>query len=67
MPTELRREAGALRAQIDLEDTRTAQVTTHIDDEYARATEQDPKLLLTTSREPSSRLSQFAKVTPLRA
>lgn len=61
VPTELRREAGALRAQIDLEDTRTAQVTTHIDDEYARATEQDPKLLLTTSREPSSRLSQFAK------
>ena len=63
VPTELRKEAHALRQQIDLEDTRTAQVSTHIDDEYARATEADPKVLLTTSREPSSRLSQFAKVS----
>lgn len=65
VPTELRKEAHALRQQIDLEDTRTAQVSTHIDDEYARATEADPKVLLTTSREPSSRLSQFAKVSQL--
>jgi U3 small nucleolar ribonucleoprotein protein IMP4 len=33
----------------------------HIDDEYARAGERDPKILITTSRDPSSRLSQFAK------
>jgi hypothetical protein len=65
VPTELRKEAHALRQQIELEDTRTAQLSTHIDDEYARATEADPKVLLTTSREPSSRLSQFAKVGPL--
>lgn len=34
---------------------------THIDDEYARAGVQDPKILLTTSRDPSSRLTQFVK------
>ena len=36
-------------------------LSSHIDDEYARAAERDPKILLTTSREPSSRLSQFVK------
>ncbi|CAG8627881.1 14390_t:CDS:2 [Ambispora leptoticha] len=35
--------------------------TTHIDDEYARAGVHDPKVLITTSRDPSSRLQQFAK------
>ena len=33
----------------------------HIDDEYAHAGERDPKILITTSRDPSSRLTQFAK------
>lgn len=35
---------------------------THVDDEYAFAGEADPKVLVTTSRDPSSRLTQFAKV-----
>lgn len=35
---------------------------THIDDEYANASERDPKILLTTSRNPSAPLSQFTKV-----
>lgn len=35
---------------------------THIDDEYANATERDPKILLTTSRNPSAPLTQFVKV-----
>lgn len=34
----------------------------HVDDEYARAGERDPKVLVTTSRDPTSRLGQFAKV-----
>jgi hypothetical protein len=34
---------------------------THVDDEYAHAGERDPKILITTSRDPSSRLTQFAK------
>lgn len=35
---------------------------THEDDEYANASEKDPKILLTTSRDPSQPLTQFAKV-----
>lgn len=33
-----------------------------MDDEYATAGVKDPKILLTTARDPSSRLAQFAKV-----
>jgi hypothetical protein len=36
--------------------------TTHVDDEYSKAGMRDPKILITTSRDPSSRLMQFAKV-----
>lgn len=32
-----------------------------MDDEYALAGERDPRVLITTSRDPSSRLVQFAK------
>lgn len=34
----------------------------HVDDEYSRAGVHDPKILLTTSRDPSSKLQQFSKV-----
>jgi hypothetical protein len=37
-------------------------VTTHIDDEYQMAGVDDPKILITTSRNPSARLKMFAKV-----
>ncbi|KAG6485907.1 hypothetical protein ZIOFF_054474 [Zingiber officinale] len=62
IPTELGNEEVALRQEIDLEDEYTAIQKTHIDDEYATASEKDPKILLTTSREPSQRLGQFVKV-----
>ncbi|XP_031477968.1 uncharacterized protein LOC116249014 [Nymphaea colorata] len=61
IPTELRNEEAALRQEIDLEDEQTAVPRSHIDDEYANAAERDPKILLTTSRDPSSRLVQFVK------
>ncbi|XP_074582296.1 uncharacterized protein LOC141838656 [Curcuma longa] len=61
IPTELRNEEAALRQEIDLEDEYTAVQKTHIDDEYATASEKDPKILLTTSRDPSQRLVQFVK------
>lgn len=35
--------------------------TSSVDDEYSRAGISDPKILITTSRDPSSRLLQFAK------
>ena len=61
MPSELRRDAAALQKQVELEDDNTAVPRTHIDDEYANAALRDPKVLITTSRDPSSRLTQFAK------
>lgn len=61
IPTELRKEEADLRRKVELEDDNTAVPRTHIDDEYAHAGERDPKLLITTSRDPSSRLVQFAK------
>eukprot|EP00850_Spirogloea_muscicola_P000277 SM000001S04679 [mRNA] locus=s1:1641799:1646343:- [translate_table: standard] len=64
IPTELRGEEAALRAEIELEDEATAEPASHVDDEYAQAGRVDPKILLTTSRDPSSRLTQFAKARP---
>ena len=61
IPTELRKEEQVLRKKIDLEDDNTAVPRSHIDDEYAHAEERDPKILVTTSRDPSTRLVQFAK------
>ena len=61
IPTELRREEAELRHEVELEDDNTAVPRTHIDDEYSRASEADPKILITTSRDPSSRLTQFSK------
>ncbi|KNA15626.1 hypothetical protein SOVF_096230 [Spinacia oleracea] len=61
IPTELRNEEAALRQEIDLEDDYTAIPRSLIDDEYAKATEREPKILLTTSRDPSQPLTQFTK------
>lgn len=38
-------------------------VSSHMDDEYKWAGVEDPKLMVTTSRDPSSRLKMFAKVS----
>ncbi|KAL5729122.1 hypothetical protein ACHQM5_002115 [Ranunculus cassubicifolius] len=61
IPTELRNEEAELRKQIDLEDDQTAVPKSHMDDEYATASLVDPKILITTSRNPSAPLAQFAK------
>lgn len=37
-------------------------ITTHEDDEYVWAGVEDPKVVITTSHNPSSSLKQFAKV-----
>lgn len=60
LPTELRGEAEALKKEIDLEDDVTARPRSSIDDEYALAGIRDPKVCITTSRDPSSRLKTFA-------
>lgn len=61
LPTELTAEADAIRDELSLEDDAHLEQKTHMDDEYARAGEIDPKVLVTTARDPSSRLKQFAK------
>ncbi|KAF6168339.1 hypothetical protein GIB67_018179 [Kingdonia uniflora] len=61
IPTELRNEAEGLRKEIDLEDKETSELKSDIDDEYANASEKDPKILITTSHDPSAPLTQFVK------
>ncbi|KAJ0980854.1 hypothetical protein J5N97_009109 [Dioscorea zingiberensis] len=61
IPTELRNEEASLRQEIDLEDDQTAVPKSLMDDEYADAAVRDPKILLTTSRNPSAPLVQFVK------
>ena len=77
LPTELRNEArlmGGKNLVLDeaqtgaltpfLEFTNPAEPKNHIDDEYAKVGTYDPKIVITTSRDPSSRLLQFSKVCP---
>lgn len=47
--------------QVELEDDETAKQRSAIDDEYALSGVRDPKVCVTTSRDPSTRLKQFAK------
>lgn len=60
LPGDLRADAEALKATADLEDARTAQLRSHVDDEYASAAFRDPRVCVITSRDPSSRLRAFA-------
>nr|KAF6369148.1 hypothetical protein mMyoMyo1_010549 [Myotis myotis] len=61
IPTELRREALALHGSLEFDDAGGEGVTNHVDDEYRWAGVEDPKVMITTSRDPSSRLKMFAK------
>eukprot|EP00126_Sphaerothecum_destruens_P001932 Sdes_comp15368_c0_seq1m4244 len=61
IPTELLNEEAELRKQIAKDDEQTGKFQDHIDDEYSHAGIHDPKIMLTTSRDPSSRLLQFSK------
>jgi len=61
IPTELKPVASDLRHQIELEDEKTKDPRSSVDNEYAFAGIRDPRICLTTSRDPSNRLQQFAK------
>lgn len=65
LPTELRASYDKLKDAVDAEDTRTSEVRTHMDDEYGDAGLIEPRVCVTTSRDPSSRLKQFAKEVKL--
>eukprot|EP00127_Corallochytrium_limacisporum_P006783 Clim_evm53s235 gene=Clim_evmTU53s235 len=60
IPTELRAEEQRLREEIELEDEGHNEPRSIIDDEYAKSN-YDPNVVVTTSRDPSSKLKQFAK------
>ncbi|GAA5881105.1 hypothetical protein JCM3774_000873 [Rhodotorula dairenensis] len=51
---------GAGERELKMDAAQDAPMT-HIDDEYAQAGIEDPRVLITTSRDPSSKLQQFAK------
>lgn len=61
VPTELFPEKDALTARDAYADAEHDEPGDPADDEYARAGEIDPKIVVTTSRDPSVRLKQFAK------
>ncbi|KAI8973825.1 anticodon-binding protein [Mycotypha africana] len=60
IPTELRNADRSEREDFGYDQAQDAP-STYQDDEYARAGIYDPKILITTSRDPSSRLQQFSK------
>lgn len=62
IPTELRDDAHNLHDKLQFDDAEHQGISSHVDDEYAYAGSKEPKILLTTARNPSSRLGQFAKV-----
>lgn len=61
IPSSLRQIESKLREYDEYKDAAHDAPTSHIDDEYATANTAPPKIVITTSRAPSSRLSQFAK------
>ncbi|OLY78081.1 U3 small nucleolar ribonucleoprotein IMP4 [Smittium mucronatum] len=60
IPTEFKKDSENLRKTLAFDEAQE-KPKTHIDDEYSMAGVYDPKVVITTSRDPSSRLAQFAK------
>lgn len=60
LPAELRKNAASLGKDLAFDEAQQEPFT-HIDSEYSRAGIYDPKVVVTTSRDPSSKLLQFAK------
>ena len=64
LPGDLRKDADKIRAEAALDDA-VHVAGSSIDSEYANAGVNDPKVLVTTSHDPSSKLSQFLKEVKL--
>lgn len=60
LPTELRKESQRLAKDFAYDESQE-EPRNHLDDEYQKAGITDPKIVITTSRSPSARLTQFAK------
>lgn len=61
IPTDLREDALSIQKTLDWEGSGADGLTSSTDDEYKWAGVDDPKIMLTTARDPSSRLKMFAK------
>jgi U3 small nucleolar ribonucleoprotein protein IMP4 len=61
IPLELRKEAVDLYKDMEWDDEGGEAIPNAEDDEYRWAGVNDPKIMISTSRDPSSRLKQFAK------
>lgn len=61
IPTEIAAEARGLYHDIEMEVDPSEGTKSIIDDEYANIGTYEPKVCVTTSRDPSSKLKQFAK------
>eukprot|EP01017_Pseudomicrothorax_dubius_P035407 TRINITY_DN4951_c0_g1_i4.p1 TRINITY_DN4951_c0_g1~~TRINITY_DN4951_c0_g1_i4.p1 ORF type:complete len:265 (-),score=48.16 TRINITY_DN4951_c0_g1_i4:34-828(-) len=61
LPTELYKEESSLRKELALDDKNTLIPRSMVDDEYNMEFYKEPSILMTTSRSPSSRLTQFSK------
>jgi len=65
IPTELQKDALDLQDKLEFDDAGGDGVKSHVDDEYKWVGVEDPKIMITTSRDPSSKLKQFAKEVKL--
>eukprot|EP00184_Porphyridium_aerugineum_P001294 CAMPEP_0184699144 /NCGR_PEP_ID=MMETSP0313-20130426/5519_1 /TAXON_ID=2792 /ORGANISM="Porphyridium aerugineum, Strain SAG 1380-2" /LENGTH=284 /DNA_ID=CAMNT_0027158183 /DNA_START=55 /DNA_END=905 /DNA_ORIENTATION=+ len=61
IPTELRNEEDVLRHKDEYHDAAHDKPKTHVDDEYGRVGEYVPNVMITSSRDPSTRLAMFVK------
>jgi len=61
IPNDLKGNAIGLQKRLDWQDDGADGLTTSVDDEYRWAGVEDPKIMITTARDPSSKLKQFAK------
>lgn len=61
IPTDLRKEAVNIHGTLDWDDKGGEEISPDLDNEYRWVGVEDPKIFVTTSRDPSSRLRQFAK------
>jgi U3 small nucleolar ribonucleoprotein protein IMP4 len=64
IPTEIAKDARNLHHELEM-DVETLGERQAIDDEYSKVGSYEPKVCVTTSRDPSSRLKQFAKEVKL--
>ncbi|CAH8667414.1 unnamed protein product [Heterobilharzia americana] len=61
LPKEIQQDALQLNEELDWSDDGGEGVATNQDDEYFWAGTEDPRVVVTTSRSPSSKLKEFAK------